>query len=500
MKVLSTSQMYDADQATMNNLAISSIDLMEKAAGKCSDWILNRYKNFGGVFHVVCGVGNNGGDGLVISRILLQNEQKVKTYIIPFSKNESSDFKVNLIRIRELGHDPEYLTDENRHISCSSDDLVVDAIFGLGLSRPPAGLSKSIIQSINRSGATIVSIDFPSGLFSEDSVQDEESVIRANHCLTFQNPKLAFLLPENQEFIENWSILDIGLDKGFITGLPSQYTLIDQGFIRNVFQRRAKFSHKGSFGHSLLIGGSFGKIGAMVLASRAALCAGSGLVSSYIPKCGYTVLQTANPEVMVEVDDENYIQFFNYKTIPDAVGIGPGLGMHLKTKKGFIKYISSLNIPLVLDADALNILSEHEELLTLIPENSILTPHPKEFERLAGSWNDDFDKLKKQQNFAKSYRCTVVLKGAHTSITQGDVIYFNNSGNPALATAGSGDVLTGIITGLLAQGYASFEAAILGVYLHGRAADHAIKSKSSEESFTAMDGIHFLGTSFKEIY
>ena len=276
--------------------------------------------------------------------------------------------------------------------------------------------------------------------------------------------------------------------------------MVDKEYIHRIYKRRNKFSHKGSHGHSLIIGGSFGKIGAVVLASKASLKAGSGLVTVYIPKCGYDVLQSTNPEVMVEVDSEDHLEFFNYKTKPTVIGIGMGMGTSEKTCIGYRKFLLDNELPLVIDADAINILSKHEELLKIIPENSILTPHPKEFERLVGKWKNDYEKLEKLMKFSTKNNCIVVLKGSHTAIAYLGKIYFNITGNPALATAGSGDVLTGIITGLLAQKYTPLEASIYGVYLHGLTADIAINESQSVESFTALDSINYLGKAFKKSY
>ena len=331
-------------------------------------------------------------------------------------------------------------------------------------------------------------------IFPPDYIQ------KASHTLTFQNPKLAFLLAENQRYTKNWEVIDIGLDQTFIDSVNSNFQTVDHELVNYIYKPRSKFSHKGTFGHSLIIGGSFGKIGAVVLASKAALKIGSGLVTAYIPKCGYAIVQNSIPEVMVEVDDENYIQHFNYKTKANVIGIGIGLGTHLKTKKGFVKFLKENSIPLVIDADALNILAEHNDILNLIHENTILTPHPKEFQRLVGNWENDYEKLNKQLDFSSKFKCIVVLKGVYTSIAYKGKIYFNTTGNPALATAGSGDVLTGIITGLIAQGYSPIDASIYGVYLHGKTADLAINELETMESFTASNCIDYIGRAFQEIF
>ena len=499
MKILSTEQIYQADYATIENKSISSIDLMEFAANQCFNWIDNYISSKDQKVHVFCGTGNNGGDGLVIARKLIQANYSVITYSVNFSENKSNDFIINYNRLIELNQNIVELNSSNDFPLILNNDLIIDAIFGIGLKRPPIGFVKQLIQNINESGAFIISIDFPSGLFSESTVIDKESVIKSDYTLTFQNPKLAFLLPENQEFCENWSIIDIQLDTSFIQSLKSNYETVDIDYIRSIYRKRKKFSHKGTFGHSLIIGGSYGKIGAVVLASKSALKIGSGLVTSYIPKCGYQVLQSSIPEVMVEVDDEKYLQYFNFKTKPSVIGIGIGMGEHLKTKNGFANFLKENKLPLIIDADAINILSKHEELLDFIPKNSILTPHPKEFERLVGKWNNDYEKLNKLQEFSLKYSCVIVLKGAYSAIAYQNKIYFNVTGNSGLATAGSGDVLTGIITGLLAQKYSPLEASILGVYIHGKAADIAIKTKHTEETFIASDGISFFNQVFNSI-
>lgn len=499
MKILLPEQIYEADKATMSNLSISSTDLMEKAAGRCFNWLFERYSDTKGKIVVCCGMGNNGGDGLVISRMLYENGFKVQTYLINYGGKRSEDFKINLLRLEHTGASIMDIFRVEELPFFDKEDLVIDAIFGIGLTRPVIDLARNVIRHINESDVQVVSIDLPSGLYVNTPIIDFDAVIKAKVTLTFQVPKLAFLLPDHEAYVGDLHILDIGLDPSYLDKAVSNYYLSDHELVKKFYRSRTKFSHKGTFGHSLIIGGSFGKIGAVELASRAALKSGSGLVSTYIPKCGYTAMQSSNPEVMVEVDDENYLQFFNFKTKPSAIGIGPGLGMHPKTKRGFVKFLNQCSIPLVIDADALNILAEYEELSEMIPKGSVLTPHPKEFERLVGSWANDYEKLDKLINYASDHEVVVVLKGAYTAVAYQGKIWFNSSGNPALATAGSGDVLTGIITSLMAQGYSRIEAAILGVFIHGRTADLAIKSDESMESFTASTCITHLGASFKEL-
>jgi hydroxyethylthiazole kinase-like uncharacterized protein yjeF len=334
-------------------------------------------------------VGNNGGDGLVIARKLLQSGYHVKTFVIAFSSKRSHDFLTNYDRLLQIDHQPAEISSVSDLPEIDEDVIVIDAIFGIGLTRPPVGFVKELIVKLNTSGAIIISIDFPSGLFSEKSVEDKESVIRSCYTLTFQNPKLAFLLPENENYTGIWTLLDIGLDKEFIRSLESDRFLTTGSDISKIYKPRSKFSHKGTFGHSMIIGGSYGKIGAVVLAARAASRAGSGLVTAYVPKCGYEIMQASIPEVMTEVDSEKEIRYYNFKTSPTVIGIGPGLGTTKETAEGLYKFLKENKLPLVVDADALNILSQNKDWFSLLPKASILTPHPKEFERMAGKWKND---------------------------------------------------------------------------------------------------------------
>ncbi len=499
MKILNADQMYQADKATIENKPISSIDLMENAATKCFDWVVDNFPEKDKIIHIFCGIGNNGGDGLVIARKLIQEYYQVKTYIVNFSVKRSGDFIENYNKLLEINHPMLDLYQESSLPEMNKEELIIDAIFGIGLTKSPEGFVKEIIKKINQTKAKVISVDLPSGLFADSQVTDKDSVVKATNTLTFQNPKLAFLLPDNACFSNNWELLDIGLDTDFINKLSTDYLTIDKGMVQSIYKPRQKFSHKGTFGHSLLIGGSFGKIGAVVLASKAALKSGSGLVTAYLPKCGYEIVQATNPEVMVEVEDEEYLHYFNFRMKPTVIGIGMGLGTHAKTQLGLENFLKENDKKLVIDADALNILSENQDIIKYLPENSVLTPHPKEFERLVGSWKNDFEKLDKLLQFSAKYNVVVVLKGAYTAIAYQHKIYFNTTGNPALATAGSGDILTGIITGLIAQNYSSFEASILGVYLHGRSADIAIKNDCSQETFIASDVLTYLPGAFKEL-
>ncbi len=498
MKILNTEQLRAADRNTIVNEPIKSIDLMERAALNCVQWFhynkLDRKKQI----HIFCGMGNNGGDGLAIARLLHQDGFLVYTYLVHFSKNMSDDFITNFKRIELENVSPQSIYTQEDFPVLSKDDIVIDAIFGIGFSKPITGFTKKLIQYINQSNATVFAIDVPSGLPIDSPVQDPEAVIKSNLTLTFQAPKLAFLLPENQDFVADFAIIDIGLDKAFINQLKTNihYTIPDE--VVTKIKKRKKFSHKGSYGHSLLIGGSFGKIGAVVLASKAALQIGSGLVTAFIPKCGYQIVQTAVPEVMVEVDAEDKLEFFNYKSKPSVIGIGIGMGTDPKTATAFGHFLKENNLPMLIDADGLNIISQNKELLNELPPKCILTPHPKELERLLGSWGNDYDKINKIKAFSKQHNVIVVLKGAHTLVVDEDNLFFNSSGKASLATAGSGDVLTGIITGLLAQRYSPLNAAILGVFLHGSVANLTLRY-AKDMPIIASDIVKLLPEAFDEL-
>lgn len=499
MFILSPQQIALADKATIENNGISSTDLMEHAASLCFQWLHSRLQGQQIKIHIFCGIGNNGGDGLVMARHLHQHGYNVSCYVVNFSDKRTEEFLVNYNRLKELGEWPTVISSEKEFPEVAFEDIVVDAIFGIGLTRKPSGFTKKLIQYINSTKVFTLAIDFPSGLFGNKAVEDAESVLKAGHVLTFQTPKLAFLLPENKDYLNTWEVIDIGLDLNFINSLSPTHHFLVKNDVLPMYKPREKWSHKGTFGHSLIIGGSFGKIGAVTLAAKGALKIGSGLVSTYIPKCGYTIIQTSIPEAMVEVDNEKHLDYFNFKTTPSVIGIGPGMGTHEKTITGFEKFLKENKTPLVIDADAINILAKNQSLLEFLPENSVLTPHPKELQRLIGPWKNDYEKIEKTKTLSEKYKCIVVIKGAHTITIQSDSLFVNSTGNPGLATGGSGDVLTGMITGLIAQGYSPLNAAVFGTYLHGRTADIA-SQEISYEAFTASTIIDFLPDAFVDLF
>jgi NAD(P)H-hydrate epimerase len=477
MKILSAKQIRELDAYTIKTEPVSSIDLMERASHAFVEWFAGKFPKEKEVM-VFCGPGNNGGDGLAISRILLEVNYRVKTFILS-SEKYSEDFKKNQSRLSKIST-IFYIRSKKDIPDIPDDSVVIDAIFGSGLTRPVQGLYADVIQSINASVSVIVSVDIASGLFSDAPNSADDVIVSPHYTLSFQLPKLAFLLPQNEKHTGEWHIADIGLSKDFIKGAKTDNYYVTEEDIRPLVRKRKKFSHKGNYGKCLLIGGSYGMTGAMVLAARASLRTGAGLSFTYVPKGAYEILQSSVPENIVLTDPENSF----ISEIPDlanynAIGIGPGLGRQKETAAALKKLLRQSTTPLVIDADALNIISANRDLIEMIPEGSILTPHPKEFERLAGSSSDDFERLDLLKKFAGKINSTVILKGAHTAVAAPDgKIYFNSTGNPGMATGGSGDVLTGIITSLLGQGYDSYEAALTGVFMHGYAGDVAAKEKS----------------------
>ena len=501
MKILSIDKIRAADAYTIEHEPIPSIDLMERAATQLFKWISKRVDQTHG-FKIFAGPGNNGGDGLALGRMLAEAGYEVEIYIIRYTDKTSEDFRINYERTANLKNiKVSDIRNDEDFPEVGEEDVVVDAVFGSGLTRPVKGFIAEIINKINSSPAVKVAIDTPSGIFSDSSsVEEDGAIIRADYTLGFQFPKLAFMMAENDPFVGEWHILDIGLHHDYINSVTTDNFFTIKEDVAPLLKKRRKFSHKGTYGHALLIAGSYGKMGAAVLAAKACLRAGVGLLHVHIPKVGYQIMQTALPEAMISLDRyENYFSEVPDLSMYNAIGIGPGLGMEHQSQMALKLLIQEFGKPMVFDADALNILSENKTWLAFLPAGSILTPHPKEFERLAGKWNNDFEKLEMQRDFSKRYNIYVVLKGANTSVCTPDgKCYFNSTGNPGMATAGSGDVLTGIITGLLSQGYSPGQAAVLGVYLHGLAGDFSAK-KLGQESMIAGDMVKMLGKAFKHL-
>lgn len=500
MKILSASQIREVDKYTIKNEPISSADLMERAAMACSTWIFKNYQKTK-VVKIFIGPGNNGGDGLCVAYFLLAAGFTVEAYLLYSAETLKGDSLLMFERLTQFQEGVVFPVQEPYFPEILSTDLVIDALFGTGLSRPLTGYPALLINHMNMSDGEIIAIDVPSGLFTESNDDNiSENIIKAKHTLTFQMPKLAFMFSENYIYTGDIHLLDIGLHPVGIKIQESKYNFQEFSDFDISLKQRKKFDHKGVFGHALMVSGSFGKMGAAVLASKACLRAGVGLLTTHIPRKGYDIMQISVPEAMVSLDlDEELVTELPDNDKYNAIGVGPGIGTSEQTTDVVRDLLTKTKVPLVMDADALNILAQNQWLLCMIPRLTILTPHPREFDRLAGESINGYSRFYNQLAFSKKYNVIIVLKGAYTSITTptGEC-WFNSTGNPGMASAGSGDVLTGIILALLAQGYQPHIAARLGVYVHGLAGDMAL-TKNSFESIVSGDIINYLGVAFNKI-
>jgi len=499
MQILSAQQIRELDRFTIDHAPIASIDLMERAAKALfSELVATEPHRH---LTIVCGMGNNGGDGLALARMMFAVQGcTVRVIIVAHTDSPSADFEINLERLKKLGVEVVWLKESADFPEIQSQSLVIDALLGTGLSRPVTGLLAEVIARMNALPNRVVSIDIPSGLFCDDHPKnDAGAVIHAQRTLTFHCPKLSFMFAENAPFVGDFTVLDIGLMETE-SGIRSPHVAVTDDLARSILRPRARFSHKGTYGHALLLAGSHGSMGAAVLSARAAMRSGLGLLTAHVPSCGLQVMQTVVPEAMCDADSyERYIALLPRLEKFSAIGMGPGIGVGTDTVNALKRLIQDAKAPMVLDADALNILSENPTWLSFLPSGTVLTPHPKEFERLAGVSESSMERWKLQKEFAKRHNCVVVLKGAFTSICNpAGQTFFNMTGNPGMATAGSGDVLTGIILGLLAQGYRPTEASVLGVFLHGLSAD--LKAEhNGMEALIASDIVEGLGAAFLHV-
>lgn len=500
-KILNVEQIRQWDTYTIENEPISSLDLMERAASAAFNEISIFYKKKlkNKTFHIFCGTGNNGGDGLVIARKLIEEGCEVKIYILKTGNSASSDFLQNLKSLNELTQNivNSEVFNEFTKNTFNKNSIIIDAILGSGLKRKAEGEIAEIINEINKTDVIKWSIDIPSGMFAD---QHSEGIsINADFTITFQTKKLGFYFAENAKRNGKVIVVDIGLSRTYYKSLSVDYQEIKKEMLSSFIKPRLQHSHKGTFGHAFLIAGAFGKMGAAVLAAKSCLRSGVGLLTTQIPKCGYDIMQVSVPEAMAIVDNDIWqISNITLKHY-DAIGIGPGIGTSKETYSALKQFLSKNSNPLVIDADALNLIAYHADLQPFIPKYSILTPHPKEFERLFGTTTNDFERFDLLRKKAVELQVFIVLKGAHTIVaTPEGKAFFNTSGNPGMATAGSGDVLTGIILSLLAQKYSPQEAALLGVFLHGKAGDFAAK-KWGENALIASDIVQNIGKAFQKI-
>lgn len=501
MKILSSIQLKELDKYTIEMEPITSIDLMERASHALTEAIVRRWDTSYRII-VFAGPGNNGGDALAVARMLSKKNYHVEVFLFNTKGTLSNECMTNLGRLRTCGSI--YFTEISTHFdppALTEKDLIIDGLFGTGLNKPLSGGFASVVKYLNASKATIVAIDIPSGLMGEDNTYNvRPHIIHADVTLSIQLPKLSFLFPENEDIIGEWELLDIGLKQSFIDASESPYSILDIKDIRPLIKSRKRFAHKGSFGHGLLIAGSYGMAGASILSAKACLRSGIGLLTVHVPIHNHDLLQITVPEAIVQTDiHERYfaepVDLRRY----NALAIGPGLGQEEDTALAMIEQIQGCHLPVVLDADAINILSTHRNWLSRLPKQCILTPHLGELERLTGKCMDSYERITKVKELASYLQNYILIKGAWTAIiTPEGHCHFNPTGNPGMATAGSGDVLTGILLALLAQGYSPEESCKLGVYIHGLAGDIAAKSLS-EISMTAGDIIEALPSAWKKI-
>lgn len=471
---------------------------MERAANACSTFIQTNFPDVTDV-HIFCGNGNNGGDGLAIARILSVKNFNCKVWCLHASSHSSQDFQENYDRLQKIKSVKVIdISSVNDLSIISPGAIIVDALLGSGINKPASGILLDIINFINRQPATVISIDVPSGLNPEELFSGSSTTsVQADFTLCFETPYFSYLFSEAERYIGEFVILPIALHQDYYAQVKVKDFYTDIALVKSILRKRPKFVHKGTYGHALLLAASKGKAGAAVLASRACLRAGCGLLTTHVPSSLADVIHVSVPEAMVESDDSiDNITAIKSLNKYNSIGVGPGIGTEDQTKNVLKLLIQNTPVPLVLDADAINILSENKTWISFLPVNTILTPHVKEFERLTGKCNNSYERYERAKEFAFKYKCYLILKGAHTLVACPDgKAFFNSTGNPGMATAGSGDVLTGILTSLMAQGYSSEEACILGVFVHGLAGDIAV-IHTGEEALIAGDIIDNLGAAF----
>lgn len=500
MKIFTSAQIHELDKYTITHEPIKSIDLMERASKAITEAIMSRWTTMTPVV-VFAGPGNNGGDALAVARMLANQGYNVSVYLFNISGKLSDDCAANRQRVHDCKRIKGFMevTTKFDPPELSADTLVVDGLFGSGINKPLAGGFAALVKYINQCPAKVVSIDMPSGLMTEDnSYNVRANIIKADLTLTLHGKKLSMFLPDCQEFLGEIQVLDIRLSREYVNKTEAAYTLLEESDIRSRLLHRDDFAHKGSMGNALLIAGSYGMSGAAILASRACLRSGVGKVTVHTPRKNYGIMQVSVPEAVLHMDhEETYFSESVDSDDFDALGIGPGLGQQENTAIAFITQLKRAQCPVVVDADGLNILANHRAWITQLPKGIILTPHPKEFDRLSSSpSNGSYERLHRAQEMAQSLHAYIILKGHYSALCMpnGHVV-FNPTGNSGMATAGSGDVLTGIITALLARGYRRADACVVGMYMHGLAGDLAAKDLG-KESLVAGDIVRYLPKAF----
>ena len=472
MKIYSTSAVAQIDTLTVQYEPISSVDLMERASHSLTCALVDYFPHTS-EFAIFAGPGNNGGDGLVMARLLFERGYSVGVYMIDAAAKLSFCCQKAMERLRG---ETTVAVRSIGECALPSDAVVVDALFGSGLNRPLTGAAASAVMFINSLSLPVAAVDVPSGLMGEDNGGvDKDCIVCADVTFTLQFPKLSMLFADNEPFVGEMQVLEIGLSRRAMDEVGHLAHITEEYEAAALVRPRRCHSHKGDYGRALLVAGSRGMAGASVLAAKGALRSGVGLLTVHAPLCNNTILQTAVPEAMTSLDFcDRHFSAAPFMERYSAVGVGPGIGQSTMTAGALLQLIDKCNVPMVVDADALNILSLHPDWFKRLPVGSVLTPHPGEFARMTGAAASGYDALQKALAFARDNNVCVVLKGAYTLVASPSGEYsFNGSGNPGMATGGSGDVLTGVILALLARGYSAYDAARLGVYVHGAAGDCA---------------------------
>jgi NAD(P)H-hydrate epimerase len=501
LNILSAQQLAEADQSTIQKLQVSTLDLMERIATLIFERLHQRLNGAPVPIKVFCGIGKNGGDGLALARLLIQNGYQVTTYVANFSKDREQEFLTNYDRIKEVTKKwPLLITGIDDFPELSPQDIIVDALFGTGINRPIDGWMAQLVEHINKVPAFKVALDMPSGLFANTAQPANAPVVGVQHTFTFQAPKLSFYLPQTGMLVGSYEVVNIGLDPEYMAQAKPLAQLVTKNAVQRLYRNRPVFSHKGNYGHVVVMAGSQGYYGATILASGGAINSGAGKVTAYVPKNASSIVHTSLPEAMtIEDPNEHHIAHFNVSIDNHTLCVGPGIGVHDEVVSAFAKALSQQSTPTILDADALTILARNEGLWSSVPKGSVITPHEGELERLVGSWKDDYEKIEKAKELSTNRGVIVVIKGAHTLIIEGSQVYVNDTGNPGMATAGSGDVLSGVIASFIAQGYPPIQAAIFAVYVHGLAGDIAVQTYA-HEGVKASIISNFIGPAILQLF
>lgn len=503
--ILGNAQFRDLEKHLLQEGTVTELELMERAGQACSSRILGwEAAGLLGVhptYLVLAGMGNNGGDGLVIARALHQAGRNVRVLVVehrPLATPANDrmlglalEANVPMARIRSIGE----------WVQPFDDEVVVDCILGSGLDRPLDGLVLELVGRINVHPGKVIAIDLPTGIVERIGEGGYGLHVKATHTITFEVPRPWLFFPETGEAAGRWELVPIGMGQGPLQGAGRFADLVSTEDVRSRLRGRPRFAHKGTYGHALLLAGGTGYVGAAVLATRGCARSGAGLITLHAPAAVVAAVNATVPDAMTSTDPGggHLVQLPRLDN-PTAIGMGPGIGLQEATATVLSALFATWKGPLVLDADALHLLAQRSELLARLPPGAVLTPHPKEMDRLLGTAPiDGMDRALRTKSFAIEHQCFVVLKAAHTLIvTPEGGVFFNTTGNSGMAKGGAGDVLTGLLTGLLAQGYPALDACLLATYLHGSAGDRAA-ADLGPDAMRASDLVEQLPAAWKAL-